>query len=465
MFIMPSEELFHPEDVSQIDRNSSWLGISQDILMENAGRSVADEIYSKYPPEQFPNITVICGTGNNGGDGFVSARHLTTFGYNVIVVLLGDEKKIRKGAAQRNWEILKNMLISLNITKLRDSSEIEEKLLPLLERSNIVVDAILGVGSRGVPRGLYGAVIKKINEYKEKIGYKVVSIDIPSGLDSYEGKFYEPYIRSDIIITFIANKNGLTDLKQGEIIIKHIGQPPESRLIAGPGDLLRIIKDRPLWSHKGDYGKIIIIGGSKDYHGAPTLTALAALKTGADLSIIYAPKPAAQAIKCISPNLIVRELDADILKLDHVKTILEAAKNFDVTVIGPGLGTDEESLKAAYNIAKKLLEEKKKIVIDADGLKALAKIGTLRGDLIITPHEGEFKMIFGLKPSKEIGERLQIVRNKALECGCTILLKGHIDVITDGQNSKINVTGNPGMTVGGTGDCLLYTSPSPRDRG
>ncbi|MGQ4892431.1 MAG: NAD(P)H-hydrate dehydratase [Candidatus Njordarchaeia archaeon] len=442
-----------PEDVHALDRNSEWLGVPPIILMENAGRSVADVISMEFPSDNFKNVVIVAGTGNNGGDGFVAARHLATLGYNVSVVLLGRRENIRSDEAKANWNRLTKMFLTVRLLEVKDSSNLNS-LKDALEKAEIVVDAILGVGIRGSPRGLYGEAIKLINKMKEEKNFKVVSIDIPSGLDVYAGKIFEPAIKPDVTITFVGNKNGLSEENGGKVFIKNIGQPPESQFIVGPGDVLRVLKKRAPWSHKGDYGRIMIVGGSKFYYGAPTLSGLAALKSGADLIFIYAPQPAANAIKVYSPDLIVRPLEGDYLTMSHVDFLLKEAKNFDVIVIGPGLGLQEETAEAVHNLVQGLIGLEKKIVVDADGLKALAKFGVPAGKIILTPHAGEFKILFGTLLSTELDERGKIVKEKAREHGCTILLKGNIDVISDGEEVKFNITGNPGMTVGGTGDVL-----------
>ncbi len=445
--------VFYPWDVSRVDRNSKFFGVPPIILMENAGRSVADTIYERYPPTEYRNVVVFSGTGNNGGDGFVAARHLSTLNYHVTVVLLGSSDRIRSEEARANWDTLKKMFLSINLLEIKDSSSLN-KVAPILEKTDIVIDAILGVGSKGAPRGLYKETIRFINEYKSKHGFKIVSIDIPTGLDVFEGKTFTPAIKPDLTITFIANKNGLNEENGGEIVIKDIGQPPESETVVGPGDILNLIQRRDPWSHKGDFGKIMIVGGGKHYYGAPTLTGLAALKTGADLVYIFAPESAARVIKNFSPDLIVRPLDGEYLKMNHVSELIDFSNNVDVVVLGPGLGVEEETIDTAYELVNRLSKLGKKVVVDADGLKALAKHGIPKGNMIITPHAGEFKMIFNVSVSKEINERMKQVLEAAKNHKCTILLKGHIDVISDGEKVKLNITGNPGMTVGGTGDVL-----------
>ena len=442
-----------PEDVHSLDQNSKWLGVPPIILMENAGRSVADVIQQELPLPKFKKVVIVAGTGNNGGDGFVSARHLASFGYSVSVVLLGRHSNIRSDEAKTNWERLTKMFLTVRLIEVKDSSNLNP-LRNELEKADIVVDAILGIGSSGSPRGLYGEAIKLIDKAKKEKNFKLVSIDIPSGLDVKTGKLFEPAIKPDITITFVADKNGLNGENGGKIFIKNIGQPPESQFIVGPGDALRVLKRRNSWSHKGDYGRIMIVGGSKNYYGAPTLSGLAALKSGADLVFVYAPQPAANAIKVYSPDLIVRPLQGDHLSDEHVDFLLSEAKNVDVVVVGPGLSLQEEALRAASRLVSNLLEIGKKVVVDADGLKALAKFGVPSGKIILTPHAGEFKILFGVMPPTELTERGALVKEEAKEHGCTILLKGNVDVISDGEKVKFNFTGNPGMTVGGTGDVL-----------
>lgn len=441
-----------PGDVYRLDKNSEFLGIDTLILMENAGRSVADFIANKLGNKK--RIVVICGTGNNGGDGFVSARHLASLGYEVTVVIIGKSALIRSDIARKNYEILKKMIFSVNLIEIDDSSKLNELEEILSGGVDIVIDALLGVGIKGSARGLALEVIRKINEMKQKHGFIIVSIDVPSGFNVFEGKIIGDVVNADYTITFHAPKKGFDRENIGEILVRSIGIPPEAELIVGPGDVINCLKQRSKWSHKGDFGRILVIGGSKDYSGAPALAAMAALRTGADLVIVAAPESISNVIRSFSPNLIVKPLPGEILNSKSMDVLETIITNFDAIVLGPGIGLYAETLETAANIARLIAKKNIPLLIDADGLKAIARHGIPTGKIVITPHAGEFNILFNKKPPTMLKERGEIVREKAREKGITIVLKGHIDVISNGSDVKFNITGNPGMTVGGTGDVL-----------
>ncbi len=211
---------------------------------------------------------------------------------------------------------------------------------------------------------------------------------------------------------------------------------------------MKFIKKRELWSHKGEHGKVLVIGGCKDYIGAPALAGLAALRTGVDLVVIAAPEPVAWSINNYSPDLITRKFEGDFLNWDNVKDVIELCEGFDAVLIGPGLGLEPNTMDFVKEIVERVQLPK---VIDADALKAL-KDAEIR-NAILTPHAEEFRILTDEDLPKDIDERARIVKSYAKR-DKIILLKGHVDIITDGETTRLNHTGNPGMTVGGTGDVL-----------
>ena len=213
---------------------------------------------------------------------------------------------------------------------------------------------------------------------------------------------------------------------------------------------MKLIKKRELWSHKGDHGKVLVIGGSKDLVGAPALAALAALRTGVDLSIVAAPEKIAWTINGYSPDLITKKFEGDFFNWDNVKNVIELCENgnFDAILIGPGLGLEPNTLDFVKEVVERVELPK---VIDADALKALK--GAEIRNAILTPHAGEFQIIIDEDLPNDLRERMDTVKRYAGK-DKVILLKGNIDMISDGEIIKLNHTGNPGMTVGGTGDVL-----------
>ena len=211
---------------------------------------------------------------------------------------------------------------------------------------------------------------------------------------------------------------------------------------------MKFLKKRELWSHKGEHGKVLVIGGSKDYTGAPALAGLAALRTGVDLVVIAAPEPAAWSINNYSPDLITKKFEGDFFNWDNVKDVIEFCEDFDAVLIGPGLGLEPNTMDFAKEVVERVQLPK---VIDADALKAL-KDAEIR-NAILTPHAEEFRILTDETLPKDLNEKVRIVKNYAKK-DKIVLLKGHTDIITDSETTKLNNTGNPGMTVGGTGDVL-----------
>lgn len=420
-----SRSAIPPEEVKVLDSNASYLGVRTITLMENAGEAVARNVVSKCKPGQ--RVAVLCGKGNNGGDGFVAARYIAK-SFPVDVFLVEPEHEILSDIARVNLQRAGEHLRALDQFEPRNYG--------------IIVDALLGVGLQGRPRGPYAKYIKLMNESKRT----VVSIDVPSGWPS------DPAVRPEITVTLHAPKIGMAPKNSGKIVTEDIGIPPEAERYCGPGDFL-LLPRRRRDAHKGDAGRVLVIGGGP-YTGAPAFTGMAAMRSGVDLTFVWTPEPAALPVAIYSPNMIVRALTGDALGPEHVDDILDFAGGMDVMAIGPGLGDAEETLKAVQEIIQKV---KKPLVIDADAIAACGrKPKVLRGKSgIITPHAGEFKKLTGKTVHPDDPEkRAAFVKGAAARLGMTILLKGPVDVISDGSYVKMNRVHNDAMTVGGTGDVL-----------
>ena len=224
------------------------------------------------------------------------------------------------------------------------------------------------------------------------------------------------------------------------------------KIIISKKILKKIYKPRPIWSHKGNFGHLLVIGGSKKYSGSPALNALAAYRSGVDLVTVAAPRRAADIIASFSPDLITYPLEGDFLNKSHLKEIFLLRQNANAVAIGGGLERNKETLDAVIEILGDLTIP---CVIDADAIHAVAKNKqVLRSNFIITPHLNEFYVLTGIKPEPDLRKRTEVVKEVASQLGCIIVLKGHVDVISDGKLVGMNKTGNPYMTVGGTGDTL-----------
>jgi NAD(P)H-hydrate epimerase len=405
-----------PEEMSALDDNCTYLGLLPLQLMENAGAALAREVRALAPGKR---IAIVAGRGNNGGDAFAAARHLD--GFETTVLLLGRSREIATEEARRNWEILERL--DFDLREIRDAEELS------LGDYDLVVDAIFGTGVRGSIRGLEAEAIDAINSCARL----VISVDVPSGMGTAAA------VRPSLAVTFHRPKTGMA----GEFKVVGIGIPREAEFFAGPGDL-RLVGSRGPESHKGDSGRILVIGGGP-YTGAPALTALAALRAGADIVTVATPSSSYSTIAGFSPNLIVRELSGDRLCPEDLDALKELISRHDVVVVGMGLGRAPETQEALA----RMIPLCRKAVIDAD---ALLPGLPLKG--IATPHAGEFKRISSVELPKPYRERIEPVRRYARENGLVVLLKGKVDLISDGEVVRGNATGNPGMTVGGTGDVL-----------
>lgn len=418
------------EDVYIWDINAKWLGITPYQLMENAGSGVARTIEEKFG--KCLKIAVFSGTGNNGGDGFVAARHLS-FDNEVTLFLVGDESKIRSEEARHNWEIIKK-LDFVEIKVLKDSSYVRSLDLSGFD---VIVDALLGAGTKGEPREPIRSAIERINEHAGKA--KIVSIDLPSG---YPSKIR---VKADFAVTFQWDKEEYNGFER--VVVK-IGYPRELYHLVGPGDAKFALRKKG--QHKGQNGRLLVIGGSEDYFGAPYLASKAASYL---VDLVYLAMPEYSAGRISDPDLILRPVEGRNFAPGHVNALIELSKKADAIVIGPGIGLKEETKAFVKEFVKHC---EKPLVIDADGLKAIAEdLSVLNGKtFVLTPHAGEFKVLFGVEPEGSLAEKAELVMEKAGEIGGVILLKGPYDIVSDGKTWKYNKTGNRGMTTGGTGDVL-----------
>jgi hydroxyethylthiazole kinase-like uncharacterized protein yjeF len=433
-------------EMRALEINSEYYGVSRLQLMENAGRRVADEIASRFEPKK-TRIAIFCGSGGNGGDGFVATRHLTCRGFRVEVILAGKSRDIAKEETRRNWLALKALKDNIVLHEVYDST-----LIPTV-KAEVVVDALLGTGLKGALRPPIIQVVEKINE----MDAFCVSVDVPTGINSDSGEVLGNVVKADLTITFHKTKPGLVEAERftGKLVVRDIGLPAEFEVLAGPGDASMVIKPRLPEAHKGDFGRLLVVGGSEVFSGAPALVALAALRAGVDLTYVAAPEKTANAISCMSPALITMKLEGKHLNPRNTPAIKRFLKTSTAIVMGPGLGLHGETIEAVEEIVKAVEEERIPLVLDADGLKAFVEFKRkVNCPLVLTPHAGEYEILTGKKLPRDLKQRAEKVQKTARKLGATMLVKGPVDVISDGKRVKFNYTGNPGMTVGGTGDVL-----------
>lgn len=413
-------------ELRALDINSTWLGVGVEELMENAGRAVA-EVLEERTSLAGKRVLVLCGPGNNGGDGFVAARYLLEKGARVRVVLVGEPKS---RAARLNLARLRRLGVKVGRRAKRMDAE-------------IIVDALLGTGIRGEVREPYRGVIGAINR---SAAFKV-SVDVPSGL-SDRGEGY--CVAADLVVTFHAPKPGL---ERFSTVVVDIGIPEEASRYAGPGDVVVHLPERRTEAHKGEHGRVLIIGGSAEYHGAPLLSAFAALNAGVDVVYLAVPEVNFEATRGFSPEFIVRKYRGEYFSAEAISEIEALLGGVDCVLIGPGLGVREETSRGVVELLKRC---SKPCVVDADALKVLRDRLPMKGArLVLTPHAGEFYALTGERLPQEPEERVEVVRKWSRRIEAVVLLKGSVDIISSREGEvKLNKTGNPGMTVGGTGDVL-----------
>lgn len=417
------------ERMAAVDRNAEALGVSRRQLMESSGNAIAEVVRNS--SDSGDTVTIVCGRGNNGGDGFVAARFLTA--YDVSVRLVGRAETITTDLAKANWEALERS--EIDYEEWRDSSEIA------LDTTDVIVDALVGTGVSGPLREPIASAVRAINEHEAR----VIGVDVPSGVDANSGEAAGPSVQADRVVTFHDEKPGLAALDIS-VTIADIGIPDAAELFVGPGDIESI--DRDAHSHKGDAGRILVIGGGP-YTGAPALSALAAMRAGADLGVVACPESIASVVQGYVPDLIVRPLSGDRIEEAHVDHLLALAERADCVVLGPGLGDHKESNTAVRQFLSAFTG---RAVVDADALDVVPTLET-KATLLCTPHQGELTDMGGPQESRW-RDRMTAVQAYAESIDHTILLKGPYDVISDGTQTRVNRTGNPGMTVGGTGDVL-----------
>ncbi len=405
-------------DFGVIDANARYYGLPPRVLMENAGAAIARHVLGRYRPA---SVAILCGTGNNGGDGFVIARHLDDDAA-VHVFLAKDPSLIRTEEARANYGLLRYCKAPVGVAAGA----------PALAGYDLVIDALLGTGGKGTVREPYRSLIAAANA----AGCPILSVDVPSGAGTGHA-------------VDAAETISLHEKKHDGAGVRPIGIPSGMRRLCGPGNVL-FLHARGTGARKRDGGTLRIIGGSSTYHGAPAFAGCAAANI-VDLVHMACPATAAAALRTISPDFIIEECGST-----HVghEILTACAQKADCTLCGVGAGRRPETVDALCALFER---NRGKMVIDADGLYALAgRLDTLRGDICLTPHRGEYERLFGAPP-KDMGTLRESVGQAAREHGCTILLKGKTDIISNGTETWQNTTGNEGMATGGTGDVLAGT--------
>ena len=421
--------MISPLEMRVLDRNAQYFGISTLDLMEAAGKAVAEVARSEFGAAG-KHVLVLCGTGNNGGDGLVAARHLSKEA-RVTVLLARSPDQFDTKEAQTNFERLRDVQILAGLDRSEEA----------IAEADLLIDALLGIGAEGSLREPFASLVRQVNGS----GKPILSVDVPSGFGT------GLMVRPTVTVALHDVKEGMTPDNGGRICIVDIGIPSKVTTMIGPGEFLLYPVPRAT-SHKGENGRLLVIAGGP-YTGAPALVGFGSLGIGIDLVHIATPASAATVVASYSPTFIVHPLVGHRLLREDLRQIIELTPRVDAVAIGPGLGDASGTLEAIREAVRSIPLP---MVLDADAIKAVAaEPKCLVGKkAVLTPHSREFQLLSGKALPDAPEQRAEMVRETAKALGATILLKGHVDIVTDGTRLKFNYTGNPGMTAGGTGDVL-----------
>lgn len=447
-------------EMREVDARTIQAGIPGLILMENAAHGVVEFLRETFSPLSQVHVVIFCGKGNNGGDGFAIARHLYSRNLAASVTVFetfpADELK---GDAATNRKMLHAYgcpIRSINRSKPAFRCE-----------KTVIVDAVLGTGLTGPARGPALDAIDAINnDYPSAVK---VAVDMPSGLPSDETAAEGEFVAADYTVTFTALKrsqalSGIYD-RMGKVVVRPVGSPaefcetnPNLKLrLTTPDELAPLASFRKTDSNKGMYGHVYVLGGSFGKSGAPAMAGLGSFRSGAGLVTVGVPKSALVPVASTRPELMTEPLDetpAGRLSSAQAPRILRALDKMTVLAIGPGLGTDDETVQLVRRLYAQVQIP---AVVDADALNALAgQLPPAPGPLrVLTPHPGEMARLLGISTKDVQGNRLAIAQESAARHGAVIVLKGDRTVIAfpDGD-TWVNSTGSPSMATGGTGDIL-----------
>ena len=451
------------KEMQQLDRRATAeYGIPSLVLMENAGAETTREMLAAFPALLRSRVTILCGRGNNGGDGFVVARHLLNRGAMVETFLFARREDVG-GDARINLEILEKT--GAAPTEVRDAGGMVA-LSDRLTSSDVVVDALLGTGTRGAVTGVLAEAIELVN----RAGHPVVAVDIPSGLVADDPEPPGPSIRATLTVTFALPKRCLLLYPAagyaGTIRVVPIGIP--SSLCQDPELLLGLLEAHDVASafpprdpaaHKGTFGHVLVVAGSVGKTGAAALASLAALRAGAGLVTLAIPQSLNDVMEVKLTEVMtepVPETEARSIGQEALDRLLRLAEGKSAVAIGPGLGTHPSTQKLVHELLSAL---RLPIVLDADGINALAGRADLLaragGPVIVTPHPGELSRLLDVPRDELLRRRVPLVQDAASRLRVTLVLKtAHTIIASPARDAMVVPTGNPGMATGGTGDVL-----------
>lgn len=424
-------------EAAVVEENAVALGVTVDALMEHAGRAVAEEASSRLGPPP-ARVALLAGPGNNGGDAMAAAHYLSQWGYETELWLVRPPSEIRSAPARRRWERVERAgLARSQVPRAGD-----------LAGAAMVIDGLLGTGAAGSLRGAIGEAVAAARA----CGSPILSIDLPTGMLDPDG------LRPRWTVALGSAKVGLGAENGGEIVVREIGLPPEAWSRTGPGEF-RFLPARRVPDARGRSARVVVVGGGP-YSGAPALSALAALRAGAERATVIAPSPAAEAIRAQDPNLIVHALGREEFRPENVEAIEAILRSAPpgAIALGMGAGRSEPTVAAL----RRLLERwagRLPIVVDADGLAAVASLDPRAAPnpaptVVATPNRGEFRRYFGAPDGASTAELAAKARSEAERRGIVLVVKGEPDLVSDGRDLFENGHHHPSATVGGAGDVL-----------
>ncbi len=448
-------------EMREIDRRAiEDYGIAGSVLMENAGRGASDAVEDFIKGRSIERVLIIAGKGNNGGDGFVVARHLVNRGLNSTVLLAGEKSSVG-GDAGINLDILLKMGISVI-----EAGDDVLSFKSLIEDSDLIIDALLGTGLNQDVRGVYREIIDLINASDAP----VVSLDVPSGLNATTGYPMGVAVEADMTVTFCLPKAGLITYPGAdyaeELVLADIGTPRMlmedeaiKTVLLMEEDIRPLLVPRRADTHKGTYGHTLIVAGSAGKSGAAVMAAKSAMRTGAGLVTVAAPAAINHVLDSCLIEVMTESLpeeEAGYMGKEAARAVLALFEGKAATVIGPGISRRE----ITGAVLREVLDQVDiPVVLDADALWHVAGFMDIVKNsgtpLIFTPHPGEMARLLGITTGDVQADRINISRNFAAQYGCYLVLKG-VGTIIAAPNGYvyINTTGNPGMATAGTGDLL-----------
>jgi ADP-dependent NAD(P)H-hydrate dehydratase / NAD(P)H-hydrate epimerase len=443
------------EESEALDRASEQRGVHVRDLMENAGWAVARAVTEVMGGGYGRRVVVVCGKGNNGGDGLVAARHLHRWGCRVTALLMGGRGDVH-GPVELN---LRRLIDGGGDTRRYTRAALDREL----GRADVAVDSMVGTGFQGIPKPEVAGAIVALNGSDAA----VVAVDIPSGVEGETGAVRAQAVQAEATVTFGALKPGLVfppgAWLAGEVEVVDIGFPKDlvrsDLVLVEAGDVARLLPVRAGDTHKRATGVVMVLAGSRTMTGAAALAGSAAYGAGAGLVTLAVPGsilPVVQGSVAEATFLALPETEAGTVAEGAWTVLEERLHDVDVVAAGPGLTTDPST---ADLVRRLVAESPVPVVLDADGLNAFAgrgaELADHRSSLVITPHAGEFGRLMGVRSGEVAEDRVGLVRKASSEFGCIVLLKGSRTVVCEpGGRVTVNPTGGPALATGGTGDVL-----------